>query len=77
MEKTKEQINQELVERINSNRNNKTRIVFEMQDKDDGNVTYKFTLGNLFDIAFEMGKKSVEARKSALNSDGGKNGKTK
>jgi len=59
MEKTSEQINKELVEWINSNRKNKTRIVFEMQDKDDGNITYKFTLGNLFDIAYNMGKQEV------------------
>lgn len=55
----KEQINQKLVEWINSSRNNKTKIVFEMQDKYDGNIVYRFTLGNLFDIAFEMGKKDA------------------
>jgi len=53
------EIEEELIEWINSNRNNKTRIVFEMQDKDDGNITYKFTLGNLFDIAYNMGKQEV------------------
>lgn len=55
MAKTNEQINKELIEWINSNRKNKTRIVFEMQDKDDGNVTYKFTLGNMFDTAYREG----------------------
>jgi len=54
-----EELNKKIVEWIDSNRNNKTRIVFEMQDKEDPNKTYSLTLGNLFDCALQMGEDKV------------------
>jgi hypothetical protein len=62
MKKSKEQINKEIKEWIDSNRKNKTRIKFEMQDRDDPNISYSFTLGQLFDIAYEMGVNSVSSQ---------------
>ena len=58
------EVEEKLIEWINSNRNNKTRLIFEMQDKEDLNKTYSFTLGNLFDIAFKLGQKQADKIRS-------------